>query len=67
MFRKPHAPDLDVLPLMGMRGAAGLILRPQGNTITSCPSFIIDEAQVDMIADAFEASLSKVEDELRQN
>jgi 4-aminobutyrate--pyruvate transaminase len=39
-----------------MRGAAGLILRPEGNTITFCPSFIIDEAQVDMIADLFEAS-----------
>jgi hypothetical protein len=32
-----------------------------------CPSFIIDVAQVDMIADLFEASLSLVEDELRQN
>jgi adenosylmethionine-8-amino-7-oxononanoate aminotransferase len=41
---------------IGMRGAAGLILRPEGNTITFCPSFIIDEAQVDMIADLFEAS-----------
>lgn len=66
--RQPYAPELEVLARIDRHArAAGLILRPQGNTITFCPPFIIDEAQVDWIADVFAASLAKVEDELRKN
>lgn len=66
--RQPHAAELDVLARIDLHArTAGLILRPQGNTITFCPPFVVDEAQVDMIADVFETSLAKVEDELRKN
>lgn len=62
----PPAPELDVLSRIDKYAkAAGIILRPQGNTITFCPPFVIDETQVDTIADVFEESLFKVENELR--
>ncbi len=65
--RAPHAADLNVLSRIDQHArAAGVILRPQGNAITFCPPFVIDEAQVDMIANVFESSLAKVEHELRE-
>jgi 4-aminobutyrate--pyruvate transaminase len=44
--------------------AQGLILRPQGNTITFCPPFILSEAQVDEIADKFGAALHGAEQQI---
>ncbi len=46
--------------------AAGVIFRPQGNTITFCPPFVINEAQVDFIADVFADAVLKAENELRR-
>ncbi|ACM39443.1 MULTISPECIES: aminotransferase [Rhizobium/Agrobacterium group] len=42
----------------------GLMLRPQGNSITFCPPFIIDDAQIDFIVDALLASMKELEQEV---
>lgn len=64
--RKPHAPELEVLSRIDRYARqVGIILRPQGNTITFCPPFVIDDSQVDTIANVFEEALAKVEGELR--
>ena len=64
--RAAHAAELNVLARIDQHArSAGIILRPQGNTITFCPPFVIDENQVDTIANVFADALSSVERDLR--
>lgn len=60
--KEPHPVELGVLTQIDKYArSAGIILRPQGNTITFCPPFIIDEAQVDTITSVFAEALVHVE------
>ncbi|WP_343315340.1 aminotransferase [Brucella sp. BE17] len=63
--KQPFAAERQVLQKIDQRARnAGIILRPQGNTITFCPPFIIDEEQVDEIAAVFEEAVSHTENNL---
>lgn len=60
--RQGFAPEQQVLTKIDQHARnAGIILRPQGNTITFCPPFVIDEQQVDQIAEVFEEAVSHTE------
>lgn len=60
--RQGFAPEQHVLTKIDQHARnAGIILRPQGNTITFCPPFVIDEQQVDQIAEVFEEAVSHTE------
>lgn len=62
--KEPFAAELDVpgrLQAEAMK--RGLMLRPQGNTITFCPPFILGDVEIDFVVTTFRDSLRVIETE----